>query len=611
MDDARRTAAGAAGEPAAAPHADDEGATPAERVSLPVREWAGRMGGAVQAPPIDETLANVQVPARVLEEFRPVAESLEWRLADVHWRRAGALPFAENEVPFLINNSGRLSEAAARLLLANCEEASASASASASARAGGRPDDGPIVVLEFGAGSGLFALLLLNSFRALCAETGRDFYQRLQYVVTDASPATVRQWRERRLFADHADHVTCLVAGALGPEPPLGGPLRAVFCNYVLDVLPAAIVRRAADGNLEQLCVRTHLVKDPPAVPAGAPQTLAEMRALLASGDDDSLGRLLPVMSFFEYEVAFRREGADALAGAAQAVDAWPAAARVRLSVGALACLTRSVERLAPDGFILVNDYGPVTAEDMPKFAVIQRFGRTVGSGLNFPWLERELARLGLHALKATGDDARPLHTRLVSSRRLPETERAFEDRFSEDSYRYTEALVEEARQHVAAGRKKEALDSYRLALSRNRVDWALAAEVAEFLNSQIADYRAAADMARAAVENNPHYSTWLWNVLGDALYNQERFPDAHQAYLQAERIDPRDSCTNLNLAFTHLLAGDHGRALDAIRRGLENDVRGLFRDRLLEKQRHILSSLSAKWAAEQERLTRRNQRLA
>ena len=283
----------------------------------------------------------------------------------------------------------------------------------------------------------------------------------------------------------------------------------------------------------------------------------------------------------------------------------------MRLSVGALRCLARCAEHLASDGFILVNDYGPVTPEEMPKFAALQRFGKTIGSGLNFPWLEAQLARAGLHALKPTGDETRMLHTRLVTKRVMPETNAKLEERFSAASHRYTEALVEEARQHVAAGRKNEALDAYKLLVSRHRFDWALVGEVADFLNNQIADYTAAVDLARAAVEINPHYSTWLWNILGDALYNLGRHAEAHDAYLQAERIDPRDPSTNLNLAYTYLQAGALSSALDSIRRGLENDVRGLFRDRLLEKQRHVLTAMSERHAAEQERLTRRNQRLA
>jgi tetratricopeptide (TPR) repeat protein len=566
------------------------------RVPVPLREWTARVRWTEEAAPVDQTLGEVVMPARVLEEFRPLSEALEWRLANLYWRRAGALPFAENEVPFLVNNSGRLSESAARVLLANCLEAA--------------DDGGRIVVLEYGAGSGLFALLLLNTFRRLCADSGRDFYQRLEYVVTDVSPATVRQWQERRLFADHEGHVVCAVADADGPAFPVAGPVRAVFCNYLLDVLPAAIVRRAEDGAVEQLCVRTHLAKDPAGGRPRPALSLEEMRALVAAGDEDSLARLFPVMGAFDYEVAFRRDGVEALTGAAEAAAAWPEAARVRLSIGALRCLTRSARHLLPDGFILVNDYGPVTAEEVPTYAVLQRFGKTVAFGLSFPWLEAELARAGLNAHKATGDDARSLHTRIITTRLLDGTHATFEARFCAEAYRSVEALVEQARQHVVAGRKGDALDSYKRALERHRLDWALVGEVAEFLNGQVADYRAALEMARAAVEINPQYSTWLWNILGDTLFNLARYKEAHEAYLQAQRIDPHDASTNLNLAYTHLILGAHGAALEAICRGLQHDHRGLFRDRLLEKQRQILAAMSEAHTADQERLARRNQRL-
>jgi tetratricopeptide (TPR) repeat protein len=384
-----------------------------------------------------------------------------------------------------------------------------------------------------------------------------------------------------------------------------------VFCNYLLDVLPAAIVRRNAAGAVEQLCVRTHLGREPGTGQPRPSLSFEAIKGIIEGGDPAALIELFPLMGFFEYEVAFREDGVAGLAGAAEAIAAWPAAARLRLSTGALGCLRRCADHLQPDGFILVNDYGPVTAEEMPTYAALQKFGKTVASGLSFPWLEAELDRLGLQAQKAPGDDARSLHTRLVLKRTLPATGAAFQERFCAEAHRAVEALVEQSRQHVAAGRKEEALADYKLALSRSRYDWALLGEISDFLNSQVTDHPAARDMARAAVELNPHYSTWLWNLLGDALFNLEQVEEAHQAYLQARRINPRDAQTNLNLAYTQLIFGAHGEALEAIRIGLLHDVRGLYRERLLDKQRHVLLSLTESWKAEQERLNRRNQRLA
>jgi tetratricopeptide (TPR) repeat protein len=567
------------------------------RVPLSMQQWYERVRWTQKVPAAGDTLERVRLESQVVEEFRPLAESLEWRLAQLYWQRAGVLPFAESEIPFLVNNSGRLSESAARLLLANCLELS--------------PADGPIVLLEVGAGTGLFARFFLDAFRSLCAQAGRDYYDRLRYVVTDRSPAAIAHWEERKLFAEHQGHVRWQVLDAAEPHLPVAEPLTAVFFNYVLDVLPAAVVRRGPDGEAQQLCVRTYLADGG----AGNKQRPAlsppQIEAMVARGDEASLQALLPLLNDLDYEVAFRPNGADALPGIAEALEQAEVGARVLLNHGALACLARSAAALVPHGFLLINDYGPAAAADVPAFGALQRFGRTTAFGVSFPLLEQELVRGGFLVHKADGDDARALHTRLVTKAELPATLDAFRGCFSAAAHHEVEGPVEDARRHAAAGRTNEALASYRFALGRSRLDWALVGEVAEIVNNQVRDHQAALDLARAAVELNPHYSPWLWNVLGDALYCLGRYGEAHEAYLQAERIDPRDGRTNLNLAYTHLQAGDLGAALDVIRRGLEADARGLYRDRLLDKQRQVLAALSERWAAEQDRLLRRHQRFA
>jgi Flp pilus assembly protein TadD len=100
-----------------------------------------------------------------------------------------------------------------------------------------------------------------------------------------------------------------------------------------------------------------------------------------------------------------------------------------------------------------------------------------------------------------------------------------------------------------------------------------------------------------------------LWNVLGDCLFYRERLTDAHEAFLQAQRIDPDDPRTNLNLAYTLSARGDQPGALAAIARGLAHDGRGLYRPRLLEKQAQVLALISDRTSAEQARLVRRAER--
>ena len=96
-----------------------------------------------------------------------------------------------------------------------------------------------------------------------------------------------------------------------------------------------------------------------------------------------------------------------------------------------------------------------------------------------------------------------------------------------------SERLPDEARRHIEAGRTEEAMECYKSALARHPRDWRLLGELAEFLIRNLADYEAGLAAARAAVRLNPWYSAWLWNTVGDALYAQDRFDEAHEAYLQ------------------------------------------------------------------------------
>jgi len=203
--------------------------------------------GAEGASPLD-ALAGVVTETTELEDFRPLSQCLEWRLADAYWDQKGVLPFVRNDVPYLVNNSGRLSENAAALLFAALEEARASLPRR-------------LTILELGAGTGLHARFFLDAFRALCQQAGSDFYDRLIYVVTDRFDAAVAGWQRDGVFAEHAEHVAprrcdANAPGALTlPEAPV-----AIVCNYLLDVLPSRIARRdGATGALEELCVRTHL----------------------------------------------------------------------------------------------------------------------------------------------------------------------------------------------------------------------------------------------------------------------------------------------------------------------------------------------------------------
>jgi len=161
----------------------------------------------------------------------------------VGFRRRAA--FVDSAVPFLINNSGRLSAEVAEVFLSTASNAHHCRRISASWRSR-RP--------------GLFARYLLDNFRALCDTHGKDYYDRLTYIVTDCSERTVQQWAERELFAGHsAQVITTAFDPVVEDQCRVAiGPLRAVICNYVLDVMPATVVREGQSG-LEELCVQTYV----------------------------------------------------------------------------------------------------------------------------------------------------------------------------------------------------------------------------------------------------------------------------------------------------------------------------------------------------------------
>ena len=568
------------------------------------RDFLHRLVGAPGASAL-EALRNVAAESTELEDFRPMSESLEWRLADAYWASAGVLPLVRNDVPYLVNNTGRLSENAAALVFAAFRELGASL-----------PER--LTILELGAGTGLHARFFLDAFLALCRSEGADFYDRLTYVVSDRFEGTVARWKADGVFLEHLPHVALRSGDArspaklLVPDGGLGERVSAplvVFCNYILDVLPSTIARRTTTG-LEQLCVRTHVAGGEAALRGAGLPSLEQARALASSGEDADLARLLPLLPQFDLETAFRpwtpTGGAEESLAAAI-----PEGERTIVNGAALACLVELLNLTHASGFVLLNDYGPVRATDVATHLGVQRFGGSVALGLNFSALEQALGARGFTIAAPPGDDQRRVHTRLIGRAVGDRTRDMLATRLALETDQHLDAPQEDARGHVTAGRRNEALQAYRALIAHNPRDWQMLGEAAEYVGLQLRDTKAGLDIVRAALERNPWYSPWLWNILGDCLFYQDKLSEAHQAFLQAQAIDPEDPRTNLNLAYTLSARGEQREALAAVARGLAEDGRGrgAYRPRLLEKQAQILTLLSERASAENERLIRRAER--
>lgn len=545
-----------------------------------------------------EAIRGVAVNRLILQEFRPIVQSLEWQLSDLYWAKDGVAPFVRSEVPFIINNNGRLSEDAAVLLFENCLET--------------QTTNGPIRVLELGAGTGLFARYFLNSFRDICRQENRDYYDRLTYFVSDRSQRACEQWLAKELFSEHTGHV--VVGACTGDRPTEFGelreeiadltPLQAVFANYVLDVMPSAIVTMGATGP-EQLCIRTHLTHNEALISQYSGLTVAEVQVMAKSEDPAEQAKLLPILSVLEFETQFLPVREDKLPYLTEILEFGKNQERNLLNFGALQCLQKCLSALAAGGFLLMNDYGPTERDYAVGHAITQRFGSSLALGVNFPFLEHHLVKSG-YLWFAPEDCERGIHARMLCRSELPRTRGCFLKRFSSESLKFFESPIEAAVRHQAAGRNDQALEYYRQALERNPHNWHLIGQAAEFVSLQLRNFEAGLQLIRSALEHNSCYSTWLWNVLGDCLFCLERFSEAHEAYEEAYAINPDDARTNFNLSYTLSQMGRYEESLRVIAHALANDPQAIYRERLLNKQQQILGSISAREISDRDRLLKR-----
>jgi hypothetical protein len=546
-------------------------------------DCAPQFTGEPPRPPL-ACLAEIAPDYVLVQEYRPLSRSLAAQVASAHWARRGTAAFAEEQVPYAATSDGHLSSCAAAAMFVHCEE---------------KPPAAAITILELGAGSGLFARFFLDVFRDLCRREGRDYYERLTYFVTDGSAATVRQWHAQAVFSDHAEHVQAGVCDAAGGAIEIDGvavepqQLRAVFANYVLDILPTAILRRSPSGAVEQLCSRVWINRKSAALQRHGmdEQGLGALFADPSEAAQERLERLLPELTV---ETAFL-ECPHPPGYVEQALALVPPQAPGYSSHGALDALAFWQGRLQPDGFILLADYGQLTPDEIEP-AGLDRFGPTVAAGLNFALLDTVTRAAGWHPHAPPGDAELPIHPRLICRGELPQTLACFNELYDGHRFREVEMLLAQARSAAQGGRLDEASQYYRLVVEARQMDWRLLGEVADFTHFQLRKPDIALELIRSALALNPCYSAALWNTYGDALFDCGRQPDAHEAFLVAQRIHPSDVRAKYGLVFTYAHQCRYADALATVAAALAIDRDGAYRERLLGKQREILDAAAVDW---------------
>jgi tetratricopeptide (TPR) repeat protein len=533
-------------------------------------------------------LAQAQSNRAVIQNFVALADSLEWNLGQEYLRQRGNKAFLSDAtpVPFIINNDGTLSRNAAEVLFANLVDAEQQG-----------PLEDELFVLELGIGVGLFARFFLDAFRDLCQERHKDYYDRLCYIAADRSERMLLDVCRHGVLADHPGRYRLRLVDAMHPGEWLsqdamfrgraGKPLRAVFLNYLLDCLPAAVLQFEGE-EVKQLCVRTCVARNVRL--EDYTDLTAEALAERAAVNDDTARReLLEVYGLFASEYDYRPADLEALPHGAFALEFGRTRAKKLLhSYGALQALERLLEWLEEDGFILVNDYGPTQLTAQDEFEH-QRFSLATFVGVNFRLLKAYFEG-GRHAYLEPYGEGEGIHSRLLGHKLSYQTALCFQQRFSQAAQEQLHEPTVLARQCLRVGRFELASSYYRQALDRQPGNWVLLNEVAQFLIFSLRDVKAGIELAKVALGLNPTCSSELWNTLGDGLFEYGRWAEARSAYLKALEVNDSDVRARYNLVWVYQREKNFAAALAMVAEGLALDKTGQYRERLLHKHAEVVA---------------------
>jgi tetratricopeptide (TPR) repeat protein len=536
-------------------------------------------------------LARAQSNRDIIQDFVPLADSLEWNLGQEYLRQRGNKAFLSDAspVPFVINNDGTLSRNAAAVFFANLVDAEKTG-----------PLEDEIFVLELGIGVGLFARYFLDAFRDLCQEHKKDYYDRLCYIAADRSERMLLDVARHGVLGRHPGRYRLRLVDAMNPAEKLlgdamfgncpGKPLRAVFLNYLLDCLPAAVLEIDGDSaEVKQLCVRTCVARNVRL--ADYTDLTADALAERARTNDAAAQRdLLEVYGLFASEYDYRPVNVQLLPHGEFALQFGRTKTKKLLhSYGAIQSLERLLELVRDDGFILANDYGQTQVTTRDEFEH-QRFSLATFVGVNFSLLRAFFGDAGRCQYVEPNDDSGSIHSRLLGRQLSYGTRLRFQEAFSLSAHENLQEPITKARECLKVGRFELASSYYQQALANQPANWVLLNEVAQFLIFSLRDVKAGIDLAKLALGLNPTCSSELWNTLGDGLFEFGRYAEARSAYLKALAVNAADVRARYNLAWVFQREQNYPAALAMIAEGISLDKTGQYRERLLQKQNELVA---------------------
>ncbi len=539
----------------------------------------------------------------VIEDYRPVWDSIDLRLGQAYWGTRGPEVFFRGEVPFGATSDGRLSLRAAELVGALIKSIDPSSPEAAER----------IHLLEFGCGSGFFAKLLLDRLKMV----DPALYDRVRYVATDRSSAMVGQVRKQGILEEHGDRVVLAqldandlsqAAEQLGCQglPGLGG-YQAIFTNYLLDSLPFLVLAHHGD-SLSQLQYRTTVAKGE-RLPKGIAGSAEDLPDLLANAEESDLRDLVDLHKVISVDcryVPVARE--DIPYCGALPAEPRTTSALVVHNYGAVALLEQAFTFVAPGGFILASDYAFNEDPDHPDEFEYQHYNGSVACPFNFAMLDRHFAAQADVAYHAPEEEYQHLRSRLLAKEPAEALVSAFRSVFHKATWTREDAPVEQARQLAQLSRFEDAKLKFEEGLKHQPYNWNLYSEVAEFLLVQCGDKFKALEVAMAGLSVN-NQAPRLWNLAGDCFFTSGELERADECFETAMTIDPNNSLSRLNRIYVLIEKDELEAALSEIAEALVLDEAQSRRDAFLERQAVALDRLAARNAQRETRFINRYRR--
>ncbi len=579
---------------------------PAAQPSAPPAEPVDVKAVAAPSAQLPAGHPNAESAVPVLQDWTPLSHCLDYQLGQVAFQQRGAQAFTTNEVPNLINQGGMSAYRAAEVFYAHCGEAE---------EAGTLGDD--IVCLEIAMGLGLASLQLLDRFKALCTAGEKDWYDRLTWYATDATPKMVTDARDNAVFERHKDVVVLGLVDAMRPSVlrridteeviDLTGKLRALFNAYLLSLLPSNVLHLAEkaddDGNITRrwgIVMARTVLRQADSLSKFTNLTLDGLRTVLGSGDFGAAMGIVHLYPLFDLDLTLAEVTADQYEGFAEVeriaanINAEqngplkPGEERktwVLHSSGATVSLRLMLELLQDDGMVLFRDYGPATASNANRSHLYQHYGAATATGLNhFAFDTMYALPLDQGGCAATvsipeGEGEAPIKNRLVARAALPKTRAAFLKQFERKAFATLEKKMNEARTPKSG--LQDVMEHYRNALMLERDNWALLTEAAEVALRRFEHVELAEMFSREAIRINPWYNPLAWNVLGDIAAHRGDGDSALFAYNNAVKNNPEHWRGWFGLYLVHRQTGNFAEALNCASKALANDSRGEQRERL------------------------------